>query len=124
MTMTEETKVPKEVAGLLDDYAAPDVRANWASLATMLEERKSELTYLIARLQEAHAAHSVASHRMFIRLGDLPDDLDDALREASGWERLLSAVHNAGLWQAVEARDRTTEELDLLGTGPVKAVKS
>lgn len=106
---------------LLEEYAPEDVRGNWSSLADMVERRQVELAYFIGRLQEAYAAHDVATFRAYDRLGSTwTDDLDDSLREASGFERLSEAVHAAKLWPSVEARDRTPEELQLIEQGIAK----
>lgn len=100
--------------GLLDEYAPPDVRQTWASLAATVEERKAELVDLINGLQAAYATQAVASGKLSHRLDDeWTDKLDDGLREASGFERLTSAVEEAGLWPAVEARTETPEERGL-----------
>ena len=108
MTMTEERKVPAE---LLEEYAPEDVQGNWSSLADMVERRKVELAFFISRLQEAYAAQAVASGRLCLRLGDeWTDQLENGLREASGFARLVDAVGEAGLWPSVEARDETAEE--------------
>ena len=118
MTMTDKTTTGEEVAARLDEYAPADVRANWTSLAAMLERRQAELAYLIQRLQEAHAAQAVGSERLYLRLEDTwTDALDDGLREASGFERLTTAVFAAKLWPSVESRDRTAEERDLIEQG-------
>lgn len=115
MTMTEEQRdTEAEVACGICDYAPEEVREDWVRLADEVERRQADLAAFIDRLQVAYANHSVATGKAFLRLGeDWTDKLDDALREATGFERLARAVHAAGLFPSVEDRTETPEEAAL-----------
>jgi len=115
VTMTTKETTRAEVVALLDHYAPPEVRASWAELADELEEKGPGIADLIGRLQAAWAQEDLATLRLYVeRDVDLTDEVDDGLRLASGWKRLVDAVNASELWEAVESRFRTPEERELV----------
>jgi len=74
---------------------------------------RPRLAYLIARLQEAFAAESMGGKRIYLKLGDRPEETDLALRTASGFQRLVDGVDAAGLWPVIEDRNVPGEERQL-----------